>query len=490
MDIVLIILPKIEPSAPTTGPALLKAHLSAAGFTSKVLDFNVELYRALKEGGDANHYFHYELNYEERFFNEVIEKKYAFLLEKWITDIVKLKPRYVGFSALTPYSIIYLKKLSRLLRKADPWIKIVWGGAAINPNNNCEDLESNLLDYFILGDGEKNIVNLLQGNMTKGINFEPPDGNWEVTSAQLEDLSEMLVPDYSDIMWDLYETKNPSNAFRKIAYVTGSRGCVKTCDFCSVREVWPVYRFRPALNIVAEIKELVYKYGRNTIEFTDSLINGSMREYRILLEELVKIKNEIPEFEWHSQWVIRSERQSPEYDYKLMSQSGCHRLDMGLESFSQSVRYQMGKKFTDEDMWWCFDMLKKYRIGASLLMIVGYPTETDEDHQHTLRCIERLCKEGYTDYIHFSFGNTLMMWENDPIYLKYKEGIVYWKGMHDWQYKDNTLEKRYERLKEISVLINSLTNTAYGDRSGALHHLAELEGIFKEKNNEIVSETF
>jgi radical SAM superfamily enzyme YgiQ (UPF0313 family) len=87
--------------------------------------------------------------------------------------------------------------------------------------------------------------------------------------------------------------------------------------------------------------------------------------------------------------------QSPEEDYRLMKESGCYGLDVGVESFSETVRFELGKKFTDDDMWWCFEMLYKYNIHHTLLMFVGHPFETDSDHQITLDTIRQIAKKGY-----------------------------------------------------------------------------------------------
>ena len=44
LDIIICVIPKIMPDAPTVGPAVLKAHLQDAGFTCEVIDLNVKLY--------------------------------------------------------------------------------------------------------------------------------------------------------------------------------------------------------------------------------------------------------------------------------------------------------------------------------------------------------------------------------------------------------------------------------------------------------------
>jgi hypothetical protein len=51
------IIPKINPDAPTVGPAVLKSHLIDAGFSCDVMDLNIRLYNSLKAINKHDHYF-------------------------------------------------------------------------------------------------------------------------------------------------------------------------------------------------------------------------------------------------------------------------------------------------------------------------------------------------------------------------------------------------------------------------------------------------
>jgi radical SAM superfamily enzyme YgiQ (UPF0313 family) len=283
--------------------------------------------------------------------------------------------------------------------------------------------------------------------------------------VQIENLDELLVPDYSDINWDDYKEDHTVNP----VFVTASRGCVKRCDFCDVAAIWPKYKFRSGEHVTNEILELSARYQRQTIKFTDSLINGSMKAFRELLTNLAEhnkhIESNDQAIHWESQWIMRPKNQSPESDFALMKASGCLELDIGVESFSQHVRYDMGKKFTDEDMWWCFEMLDKYEIPYQMLMIVGYPTETEQDHQHTLNTVRRMVELGYVSKAgsnrppagRFSFGNTLLLGEGLPIWDKYKDKLEYYNDEYDWKFRDNDLSARLRRYIEVNELISELT---------------------------------
>tara|TARA_B110000503_G_C7084933_1_gene386841 strand:- start:931 stop:1350 length:420 start_codon:yes stop_codon:yes gene_type:complete len=108
-------------------------------------------------------------------------------------------------------------------------------------------------------------------------------------------------------------------------------------------------------------------------------------------------------------------------------------------------------------MWWCLDMLNKQEIPHVLLMIVGYPTETEEDHQHTLQCVKKIFNLGWDKYTNFSFGNTLMLTTPQPLYKLVKDELEYFNSNIDWKYRDNDLETRVRRFKEVNDLVKNLS---------------------------------
>jgi anaerobic magnesium-protoporphyrin IX monomethyl ester cyclase len=455
-DIVICILPKIDPDAPTVGPAILKSHLESEGFSTTVLDFNIELYRYLERFNKHNHYYFdddFLFSSDTELVNDEFHSffaTYSRIFYKWIAVLRRINPKYIGLSLLSRYSQSVAIKLSELIRRYLPDTIIVWGGAQV-ANGTSVIKENNLCDYYILGDGEFTIVELLKQNYTApGINSE--------TFAQVDDFDTVMMPNYDDIKWDLYQDLNE----HKPVYITGSRGCVKRCTFCSVPYLWPEYKFRSGKSIANEIIHIKQKYDRKTFKFTDSLINGSMKSFRDLLDTLIEYRATDDDWHWISQWIIRSPRQSPEEDYKKMKASGCIMLDVGVESFSQSVRWHLGKKFTDEEMWFCFDMLKKYQIQYTMLLITGYPTETKEDHLHTLAVIERLFAEGYArdpesgmKLITFNFTPMLL---GDPLLDMIEKGLEYFNNERDWKYKENDTASRIRNYKEVLSLVETLHN--------------------------------
>ena len=457
LDIILCVMPLVEVDSPTAGPGVLKAHLQEEGFTAEVIDLNIKLYRGLEKKGTHEKYYYGDsvffsnqpsddLNNEYKFFYQ--ENKEIFM--EWIALFKQKNPKWIGMSLLSAFSVSTSMKLCELIREHMPDTKIVWGGTNIQHGGFFAPVHNGLIDYFIKGDAERSLIELLRGNTSfKGIN-----NITEFDELIPFDLS--LPPDYDDINWDEYQ---PIWA-NKPAYVTASRGCVRKCTFCNDWQIWPTYRFKSPKNIAHQIDILKGKYGRNTFLFTDSLINGSIKNYRDTLVELKKIKEKYhPKiFLWSSHMIVRPKNQMPQEDYELMAASGCEEAVMGVESFSEPVRYHMGKKFTNDDIWFTFKMLDKYQIRNQVLMLVGYATETEEDHQQNLKCIDKVyelgfghtrSKRGGDKLLRWTFGNSLLLNEKHSLFDMLKNDPTWeWHSAMDWKYKDNDMATRLRRWKE------------------------------------------
>ena len=161
--------------------------------------------------------------------------------------------------------------------------------------------------------------------------------------------------------------------------------------------MWPSYKYRSGHSIATEIKTQVKKYGAKAFRFTDSLINGSMKAFRDMTHELSTYRKSLkPEdrFIWDSHFIVRSKRQMPPEDFVKMAESGAGTLLIGVESGSPTVREHMKKGYTDEDLHYSLGEIFKNNIKVRFLMIIGYPTETAEDYQQTLRFFDKYAEYG------------------------------------------------------------------------------------------------
>ena len=140
--------------------------------------------------------------------------------------------------------------------------RVVYGG----PGITRDWTEGN----YIRGEGEYALLEFLNGNMHyPGINGVPP--------VQIENLNELPAPDYSDYL-EMHKYDS--------MVVSGSRGCVRDCTFCDVANLWPKFKFVDGVQLADMMHDVAEKSGVDAISFSDSLVNGSMKQFRSLCKAL------------------------------------------------------------------------------------------------------------------------------------------------------------------------------------------------------------
>ena len=142
-----------------------------------------------------------------------------------------------------------------------------------------------------------------------------------------------------------------------------------------------------------------------------------------------------------------------------MTASGCERVFIGVESGSEKIRNDMNKGFSDEDLWYTLEQLNRVGLSASILLIVGYPTETEKDFQLTKDMIRKFYKLGYIQnktVEHISLGTTMQVYEGTDIYLNLEKYDISYDENGNWYSGDNTEEVRLRRHAELQELLEDL----------------------------------
>jgi radical SAM superfamily enzyme YgiQ (UPF0313 family) len=215
-----------------------------------------------------------------------------------------------------------------------------------------------------------------------------------------------------------------------------------------------------------ELLKIWKETGVNRFDFSDSLINGSMKSFRQFNKELIRLRQEYPGFDpsYKGQFICRPQSQLKEQDYKEMAQAGGETLVVGIESFSDAVRTHMKKKFSNESIDWHFEMCAKYNIKNVLLLLSGYVTETLEDHNQTLEYLHKyqvyaLSRTIYA--INIEVGG-LMFTTGTPLYdMKDELGVVYLPTSNQTDYanwisgKNPTLTPRERLRRGVEIVLKA-----------------------------------
>lgn len=405
IDCAMISIPPLFVNGPHIAPSLLKAYAELKGYKVKCFNPSLDMVELLIE----DHRSQWPYNDFNDFDNTYDLEN---IIGKWADYWLSFDPKLIGLSTHVWKSEFYLERICKVLRNKTTLPIIMGGPATIELGDHA--LEQGWIDYHVVGDGEEAFLNALEGN------FDHPSMNSNKPHAvSNKTFAELPGPDYSDINFERYRALDPK---QNRVFLIGTRGCVFDCSFCNVPALMK-YRFKDGVKFANEVKDIQRQYNPEWIEFADSLINGSLKEYRKMISELARLNQKEPETKPKivAFYRIRPMSQTREEDFKLMAESGFFRLKIGVESGSKDVRNHIGKTETDEEIMYTFDMCKKYGLKVNLLIIVGYPTETKADFEKTMDMLRMIRDKGYSEVVDRAVVNELYISTDTGISRQIKE---------------------------------------------------------------------
>jgi len=387
LDFIICSLPRMGMLYPPSAPAILKSILLTNNFTCSTKDFVADWFMTFKNHPEWTSIDSWgavgPLKISEDVEN-VINKK----TDKWAKELLNEKPTWIGLSIFSYESHKIGSLLSQKIKEINPAQKIFMGGAGITnvSEKYAEQLfEKGIIDAFITGEGEEAIIELANGNLDyPGIN------NKDYKQLTKKAIDVQPIPNFDDYQLSLYGKENLGvykelSSFKEGAKnlhtlpITASRGCVRKCVFCDVPLLWPKFTHRGGELIAEEIISHNKKTRTRKFHFTDSLVNGSMKEFRIMIDKLAKYNYDTGEnITWTGQFIFRPKGHHTKEDWKMIGQSGASVLEVGIEAGSDDIRFSMGKKFTNDDIEYEMQNVQANKIATFWLCIVGWPTETEK----------------------------------------------------------------------------------------------------------------
>jgi anaerobic magnesium-protoporphyrin IX monomethyl ester cyclase len=321
----------------------------------------------------------------------------ARVLEETVRVMDERPPDVLLLSAYLDYhqSVEALAKLA-----SDRGIPVVLGGPMFNIPEVAQDWLSIPGLTAIVG-GEVDLTlgrvvrNLLGGaDLTTQPGVFLPDGRAGSPAAPLHDLGRLPVPDFSDFPWHKYPEK-------VIPIMTG-RGCSwGRCLFCSdvITANGRGYRSRPVDAVLDEMVEQSARFGTRDFICLDIKLNSNLEMWRGLIGEF---QDRVPGGRWigtvHVQ--ARGENGLTRDELRAAKESGLTRVSFGLETGSQRINNAMAKGTSLERTSQFIHDAHGAGLSVRTTMMLGYPGETAEDIQATIRFLE--AHDGKLDRVQIS----------------------------------------------------------------------------------------
>ena len=295
-------------------------------------------------------------------------------------DLKEIQPNYLVANIATPTFKSDMMAV-QLAKEIVPSICTIVKGAPFLTYNTNTIYENPFIDYVIIGEAELTLKDILDGvpdNEILGIcyreNFQPVKNDKRPFIDNLD-----ILPFPARHLVDNSIYRRPDNG-KVQAVVKVARGCPFHCFFCLATPVSGTkVRTRSPENIVAEIKECVEKYNIKNFLFWSDIFNFN-REWT--LELCQKIIESGLKITWSSN--TRADTMDDEMA-KMMYKSGCRLVSIGVESGSQKILDNIGKKITLDDIRNTVKILKKNKIKIYNYFVIGLPWETEETVEETIK---------------------------------------------------------------------------------------------------------
>lgn len=302
----------------------------------------------------------------------------------------------IGFSIMTGGGQIkHALKMAAMARNTLPDCPLVFGGPHVNVLPE-QTLAHPLVDIVLVGPGQFSMPTLADA-LCNHDDFSRVPGLWMKKNGQTiagptNPFSKCAPQKYP---WDLldipeYIQNEPAIADRTIGYVS-SLGCPYRCRFCYESIYSGKYDAMSVQQVLNDIEYLVRHHHVNGIKFYDADFFVNHKRVEAFCTGLKKRNLNI---RWAGSIsprdVLRMQRNHPEL-LKYMAHTGCSRLLMGLESGSDRVlREIVGKRTSVRDLYESAGLIARATILGSYTFIMGFPGESQDEIQETIRFKESL----------------------------------------------------------------------------------------------------
>jgi len=240
-----------------------------------------------------------------------------------------------------------------------------------------------------------------------------------------------------------YLTINPSYDSDFSAYVPIGNGCNNFCSYCVVPYARGREVYRPAADIVAEVKSLVKRGYKEII-----LIAQNVNSYKSRQTDFPKLLGRLAAISGNF-WIRFSSSHPKDLSDELIkvlasSDKICHHLHVAVQSGDDKILEAMNRKYTAAHFTQIIRKIRKAKPGIAITTdaIVGFPGETRTQFLKTAKLFRDL---------QFDMAYTARY---SP-----RPGTVSWKMKDDVSREEK--RRREEVLNEILKKSGQKTNKAY-----------------------------
>lgn len=295
---------------------------------------------------------------------------------------------------------INIVKIIRFIRKTETLSNtlIILGGPDVR--HHKENYLGAGADFCVLGEGEETLRELIV-QLDAGINdFSGIQGivykgsKGEAVSKPerpfIKNIDDIPFPDFDKIpLCKYFNSWKAGHGYTSMTMST-MRGCPYFCKWCSKAVFGNSYRRRSPEKVVLELIRLVDLYHPDQFWFVDDVFTMSKSWLQEFLDHSRRHK-----LDFRYECISRADRMDDE-TVKLLKDSGCSKVWIGGESGSQKVLDRMDRRVTAEQVRKMIILCRNAGIETGTFIMLGYPGETLEDIDETLKHLKTSNPDNYT----------------------------------------------------------------------------------------------
>jgi anaerobic magnesium-protoporphyrin IX monomethyl ester cyclase len=314
----------------------------------------------------------------------------SFQEEKEILSTKLMKENILTIAITTTYytSAFPILEIMEFIKKYNRTAKIILGGPFISTQvRTQEPLALEYLFKTTIGadiyvcssQGESTLVNIL--NALK--NNSPLDNINNIYSrAEGDKIAATPVKRENNLLsenmvnWDLF-----AGSIGTSANIRTSISCPFSCAFCGFPEHAGKFQAADLKAVEVELNGLNKIDTLKSILFIDDTFNVPTRRFKELLKMIIRNH-------YRFKWICHFRCQFVDREMiELMKESGCIGVFLGIESGNNQILKNMNKAVVVEEYLRGIELLKEYNILTFGSFIVGFPGETPETTQDTVKFI-------------------------------------------------------------------------------------------------------
>lgn len=310
--------------------------------------------------------------------------------ENKFLKIIKNEYEIIGVTATTP-TYKEAERLCKLIKENSKAITVLGGIHTTILPENCASSE--YIDFVVRGEGEKTILELVSaiGNNTNyericGISFKKNGKIFHSPDRKMiEDIDTIPFPARHLLSHKAF-TYPGSLATPAMPIIT-SRGCPYNCSYCCAKLMFTRnVRLRSAKNVVDEIEELVNRYKVKEIDIFDD-------NYTVSKERVIEIKDELKHRDINLKFAFPNLLRADQVDKEILlclKEMGVYNVGFGAESGNQAILDSVNKGITLAQIKQAYSLAKGMRFETYGSFMIGFPGETIETIQDTIKFAKKI----------------------------------------------------------------------------------------------------